>query len=370
MVENMFEARLTRFRKLMEEHLLDAFLVAAAENRYYLSGYEAEDLQLTESSGYLLITPKEQYLLTDPRYEEAAGREAAGYSLVVYRQGLSQVLPDLFGGVHIERLGVESDYLTYQRYRDVERLLKQSRPGAEVVGFDGMVERLRIIKEPLETDRIRTSLRLTEKVLCEVWEGLRPGRTEKEIAWEIERRIREEGAENVSFPSIVAGGPNAALPHAVPTERRISEGDPVVFDIGSKLNHYCSDISRTWVAGSPGARLKEIYAVVREAQLTAQNIIRAGLNTAEADRAARDVIQRAGYGERFGHGLGHGVGLSVHEGPGLRQHNPTVLEENMVVTVEPGIYIPGFGGVRLENMVRVTADGCELLNDLDLFYQW
>ncbi len=370
MAENIFEARLARFRELCEENALDAFLIANPENRYYLSGYEAEDLQLTESSGFLFITPSKQVLLTDPRYEEAAGNEARDYTLVVYRQGLPQVLPDLFSDTPIERLGVESNYLTYRRYREIEELLKKSRPGAAVIGLDGLAEQLRVIKEPLEIERIKASLRLTERVLADVWQGLGYGRKEKEIAWEIERRIREGGGEAVSFPPIVAAGPNAALPHAVPGERRLSEGDPVIFDLGSKLDHYCSDMTRTWIAGRPDGRLKEIYSTVREAQLAAQNHIRSGLDSVEADRTARDIIQKAGYGEFFGHGLGHGVGLAVHESPNLRKYNSTVLEENMVVTVEPGIYIPGYGGVRLENMVRVTKSGCELLNEQDLFYEW
>jgi Xaa-Pro aminopeptidase len=150
----------------------------------------------------------------------------------------------------------------------------------------------------------------------------------------------------------------------------ISEGDSVILDLGSKLSRYCSDMTRTWIAGTPGNQLQEIYRIVREAQLAAQAVIRAGKDSVEIDAVARDFITHSGYGENFGHGLGHGVGLAVHEKPGLRKRNGMTLEENMVVTVEPGIYLPGFGGVRLENMVRVTETGCELLNGVDLFYQW
>jgi Xaa-Pro aminopeptidase len=212
-------------------------------------------------------------------------------------------------------------------------------------------------------------LALTESVLVRVWGMLRPGMTEKEVAREIERGIREAGAEAVSFPPIVAGGPHAALPHAVPTERKIEPGDPVILDLGSKLEHYCSDMTRTWIAGAPDKKLQEIYRVVREAQLAAQDFIRAGRDSVAVDAAARDLITKAGYGGDFGHGLGHGVGLAVHEKPGLRKLKGMVLEEDMVVTIEPGIYLPGYGGVRLENMVRITDSGCELLNRQELFYE-
>jgi Xaa-Pro aminopeptidase len=190
------------------------------------------------------------------------------------------------------------------------------------------------------------------------------------VAWEIERRIREQGAESVSFPPIAASGPNAALPHAVPGERRIAPGELVILDLGSRLDRYCSDMTRTWSAGGPEARLREIYQVVREAQRAAQESIRAGKDSHEVDSVARELIRQAGYGDHFGHGLGHGVGLAVHEKPGFGKQTRMVLEENMVVTVEPGIYLPSCGGVRLENMVRVTGTGCEILNELDLFYNY
>lgn len=365
-----YATRLARFRKLMAENHLDAFLVAVPENRYYLSGYEAEDLQLTESSGYLLIAESRQYLLTDFRYQEEAQQEAPDFHLVIYTEGLTQSLTELFSSLKVRRLGAEGHHLCYRTYRDVEEGLKNACPGAEMASFEDLVEQLRVVKEPAEIERIKASLALTETALNAVWGLLAPGRSEKEMAWEIERRIREGGGESVSFPPIVASGPNGALPHAVPTDRKILPGEGVILDLGSRLDHYCSDMTRTWIAGAPQDRLREIYRIVREAQLAAQQAIGAGKKTVEIDAVARDLIGRAGYGEQFGHGLGHGVGIAVHERPGLRKRNPTVLEENMVVTVEPGIYLPGFGGVRLENMVRVTATGCEVLNGADLFYSF
>ena len=370
MSQNHFSERLKRFRQILSEQRLDSFLVAVPENRYYLSGYTAEDLNLTESSGYLLLTQASGYLLTDPRYEEAAKAEAPDFELVIYTQGLPQALPDLLSELKTERLGVESHFLTCKRCREVEESLGKARPSAEMVQTDDLIERLRVIKDEVEIEEILKSVRLTEKALQAAWNFLAPGRTEKEIAWVIEKTIREGGGQAVSFPPIAAGGPNAALPHAVPTDRRVGRGESVVLDLGSKLDGYCSDMTRTWILGEPAPGLAEIYKIVREAQLAAQSVMRAGIDSVEVDSAARDLIRNAGYGDKFGHGLGHGVGLAVHEKPGLRKVDPVPLEANMVITVEPGIYLPGFGGVRLENMVRITNTGCELMTREDWFYDW
>ncbi|MDR3570519.1 MAG: Xaa-Pro peptidase family protein [Syntrophobacteraceae bacterium] len=369
-MRDVHSKRLERFRKLMEAQELDAFLVSVPENRCYLSGFEAEDLLLTESSGRLLITPTEQYLLTDPRYAQEATKEASGFKVEIYSMGLKQLLPDLFSRLTIKRLGVEEHFLTLSGFREVQEALAGARPSAEVIALEDMVEGLRMVKDEEEIEKIRKSIRLTESALHTVWNALAIGRTEIEMAWLIEKTIRESGGQAVSFPPIVAAGPNGALPHAVPTSRKIAAGDTVILDLGSKLDGYCSDMTRTWIAGVPDAKMKEIYKTVREAQLAAQDKICAGIDSVAVDSAARDLITQAGYGDFFGHGLGHGVGLAVHEKPGLRKANPTLLEENMIVTVEPGIYLPGIGGVRLENMVRVTKAGCELLTREELFYDF
>jgi Xaa-Pro aminopeptidase len=370
MQKNTLSERLERFRSIMLEEELDTFLVSVPENRYYLSGFEAEDLLLTESSGCLLITQSAQYLLTDPRYEEAARKEAPDFKLAIYSTGLKQLLPELFSALKSERLGVEEHFLTVKRFREVEEALSIVRPSAALIPCEDLVERLRIRKDDAEIEKIQRSIRLTEKALQTVWDALAPGKTEKEMAWLIEKTIREGGGQAVSFPPIVATGQNAALPHGVPTDRRIGSGEMVILDLGSKLEGYCSDMTRTWVSGVPDPKLVEIYKTVRQAQLAAQDKIRAGIDSVAVDSAARDLIRDAGYGDNFGHGLGHGVGLAVHEKPGLRKVEPTLLDENMVVTVEPGIYLPGFAGVRLENMVRVTKMGCELLTREEFFYDW
>lgn len=370
MVSGIHGERLQRFRSLMQQAGVDAFLVAVPENRHYLSGYRAEDLLLTESSGYLLISGSRQFLLTDFRYEEAAKAEAPKFELVIYSVGFDQVLPELFSTLSVTKVGFEKEFLTYSRFLQVTEALRAARPSAELVPCEDLAQKLRIVKDDEEVRRIKDSLALTEKVLESVWRSLAPGKRESEVAWEIERSIREGGGEAVSFPPIVASGPNAALPHAEPTSRAIGAGESVILDMGSRLNAYCSDMTRTWVAGEPSPKIKEIYRIVREAQLAAQDAICAGKDSVSVDAVARGIISDAGYGDQFGHGLGHGVGLAVHEKPGLRRQGPTVLEENMVVTVEPGIYLPGVGGVRLENMVRITMNGCEVLNRADLFYDW
>jgi len=370
MPEKPFPKRLERVRDAMRQKDLDTFLVAVPENRFYVSGYEAEDLNLTESSGYLLITSGRKFLLTDSRYEEAARQECPDFDLVIYNQGLVQVLPELFAGLETRRLGIEGHFLTYKHYLEVRDALHKVSPSAELVSTENLVEQFRVIKDEAEIECIRGSIALMERALHAAWDVLAPGKTEKEIAWLIESTIREGGGQAVSFPPIVAAGPNGALPHAVPTDRLVRPGDAVVLDLGAKLDLYCSDITRTWVAGEPDPKLREIYKIVREAQLAAQATIRAGADSVAVDSAARDLIEHAGYGQFFGHGLGHGVGLAVHEKPGLRKVEPTILEENMVTTVEPGIYLPGFGGVRLENMVLVTKTGCELLTREDFIYDW
>jgi Xaa-Pro aminopeptidase len=219
-----------------------------------------------------------------------------------------------------------------------------------------------LIKDEDEIVKLRASVELNEKVFAEVYSSLGPGQTEREIAMVIEATMRRMGAESPSFSTIVATGSNSALPHAVPGPVTIERDQPVMIDMGLVLDGYCSDMTRTFVLGEPDDRYLAIHQLVRRAQLAAIAAIRAGVAAARVDEIARDIIAAAGYGQAFGHSLGHGVGMAVHEEPRLSFRNKKKLQAGMVVTVEPGIYIPGWGGVRLENMVVVRADGCELLN--------
>lgn len=367
MVSELFGERLRALRARMEQLALDAMLITVPENRYYLSGFEAEDMNLMESSGQLLIGMDRQVLLTDFRYEEQAAREAPGYELVIYREGWTQVLPDVLRSLHVRRLGVEAHHLTVKRYRQLQQALEEVAPAAELWGEEAVVETFRMIKTEAEIDRMRHALQVAESVFQRIWEEMRPGWREKELAWAIEKGIREAGAEAVSFPPIVASGPNGALPHAVPTDRVITEEDAVIMDLGARCHLYCSDMTRTWLGPKAPEKLKEIYRIVREAQLAAMEAIRPGVDSHQVDGIARGIIDKAGYGPAFGHGLGHGIGLAVHEKPGYGKKTSVVLQQNVVLTVEPGIYLSGLGGVRLENMVRVTADGCESLSRNDWF---
>jgi Xaa-Pro aminopeptidase len=219
-----------------------------------------------------------------------------------------------------------------------------------------------VIKDPEEMEAIRQSLALSESVFETLLESLSPGSSEKELAWAMEKGLREHGADSLAFPPIVASGPNGALPHAIPTDRIVGSNEPIVFDWGARLDGYCSDISRTVVLGEPDPTFKTIYQVVRDAQAKATEAMRPGMSTQAVDKIARDHISDHGFGDRFGHGLGHGVGLAVHEKPRLSPIRPMDLGVGMVMTVEPGIYIPGWGGVRLENMVVVKEDGATVLN--------
>jgi Xaa-Pro aminopeptidase len=236
------------------------------------------------------------------------------------------------------------------------------KKNVELVPLTDLVEKMRLRKQSEEIEKIQKSVLLNEEVFQEVFKRLKPGMTEVEVALQIETTMRLKGAERPSFDTIVAGGPNGALPHAVPSNRPLKKGEPVVIDMGLILDGYCSDMTRTVVLGPPDSKTKKLFRLVRKAQKAGMAAIKAGVVAKDVDRAARQVIEKAGYGDKFGHGLGHGVGIAVHEPPSLNKRSRKKLKEGMVVTVEPGVYLPGWGGIRLENMVEVRADGCRNFN--------
>jgi Xaa-Pro aminopeptidase len=365
-----FQRRLKKIRKLLAGQPFDTLLVSEPWNRAYLSGFWAEDMQLTESAGFLLIAAESQVLATDFRYKEQAENEAQGFEVMIYKENLINVLPEIFASLGTQNLGFEKHHLTYDRFVKIQEVLQQWNSDGELLPAVDLVEGLRMVKEPEEIQAIRNSLALTESVLETILAEAQVGKTERELAWRIEQLMREAGAESVSFPPIVASGPNAALPHAVVGDRQLRESETIIIDLGARLEHYCSDMTRTLILGKPDAKTGEIYAIVKEAQLRAMAAVKAGVYSLEVDKVARDYIASKGHGDKFGHGLGHGVGLAVHEMPGFSKTSSVVLKENMVVTIEPGIYLSGWGGVRLENMVRVTAAGCENLNRNDFFYSF
>lgn len=356
-------ARLDRLRRALRRRGLDALLVTQPENRRYLSGFKAPDHGINESSGVLLLpvsgTP---FLLTDGRYriQAEAEAEAPGFQVKVYPRGLFPLLRRLFSSLKPARLAFESHYLLHSVYGGLKQVAEEKR--VDLVGLTGLVEDQRRIKDPGELALIEEAVRLNEEVFASVWPQLKPGLSEKEVAWLIEDTMRRKGAEGPSFSTIVAAGANGAMPHAVPSSRPLAAGEPIIIDMGLKTEGYCSDMTRTVVLGEVDGRTRELIRLVRRAQLAGLEALRPGVAGRFVDRVARRVIEEAGYGDYFGHSLGHGVGLNVHEGPSLSYRHRKMLRPGMVVTVEPGVYLPGWGGVRLENMAVITEDGCRVLN--------
>jgi len=357
--------RIDAVRSELKSRSMDAFLVLVEENRRYLSGYTGEDGGFDELAGALLITEDRLTLSTDSRFDTQAQKEAVGYEISLYKEGLPEVLPDLLRDLNVHRLGFESNRLSVALHRDIRENLKANDLGVEWVEADDIPQALRMRKDPDEVEYTRQALSIAEEAVVELAQLLSAGMTEKSAAWELEKLMRERGADGLSFPTICASGPNSALPHAIPGDRRLQVGEPVLFDWGARLHGYCSDISRTVLIGRPDSTYRTVYQIVLDAQRLAIDAIRAGVSSKTVDAVARDHIHEKGFGDNFGHGLGHGTGLAIHEPPRLSQLKDTVLETGMIVTVEPGIYLPEWGGIRIENMVVVRENGAEVLNTLD-----
>ncbi|MBW2001362.1 MAG: aminopeptidase P family protein [Deltaproteobacteria bacterium] len=370
-MENViFTNRLNLLRSKFDSLGVDTMWIIQPENRRYLSGYKAADGQLDESSGCLFITMDQALLLTDSRFTIQAQQEVVGFEVVTHTKGLIDILPEIFDRLRTRKLGFEGGYLIWDTYQKAKEKASHHSPSVELTALSNLVEELRKIKGPEEIDMLKKSAKLMGDVLAQVIDGLRPGQIENDIAWKIETLIRKQGADGASFPPIIASGENGALPHAVPTKRRIKKGEPIILDVGAKIGGYCSDMTRTVFLGTPPSDFKEIYKIVREAQVTALESVRPGMTTDAADMIARDVIKNAGFGDFFGHSLGHGIGMATHEGPSVGQLKPEVLKEGMVFTIEPGIYIPGKGGIRLEEMVVLQENGAELLTTNKNFYSF
>lgn len=370
MKKDIFQNRLAMLRQSLAPESPDALWIIQPENRRYLSGYKASDTQINESSGSLLITGKKAFLITDSRYTIEAEREAVDFEVITFKKDLVTELTGLLTRLKAKTLGFEGDHLTWTLHREILKRLKTLEPQVRLTPIDGLIGRMREVKDKSEIKAMKASADIMSTVLDEVLYGLEPGLTEIEVAREIEELCYDAGAEGMAFPPIVASGPNAALPHAVPTGRKIGPKDPIIFDVGVKLDGYCCDMTRTIFLEEPSSRFKEIYRVVRRAQLAALEYVRPGEDSTKPDSIARNIIKEAGFGDYFGHSLGHGVGLATHEAPRLSPRNPIKLQEGMVVTVEPGIYIPGKGGVRLEEMVVIEKDGPRILTGNDRYYDF
>jgi Xaa-Pro aminopeptidase len=336
-----------RQRLIAHDPAVEALLVTEGNNRRYSSGF-------TGSAGQLLVAATAAILLTDFRYVEQATAQAPDYEVVKTDGPPWPVVAEQVARLGVKRLGVEAQTMTIDEHNRLVDVLAEKAPGTEVVPLRGMVEAVRQAKDPAEIETIHRAVKIADRALEAVIRELQPGLTEREVAWQLEVAMRERGAEGVSFPIIVASGPNGAMPHHRPSTRQIELGEPIVIDMGCILDGYCSDMTRTVVLGEPDARFWEIYNIVLRAQQACEDGLRAGMLGKEGDALSREAIKKAGYGDRFGHGTGHGVGLAIHEAPYLSPtRGDTRLEEGTVVTVEPGIYLPGWGGVRIEDMVVV-----------------
>ena len=331
--------RLERLQASIEEPLLVSNLV----NVRYLAGFDS-------SNAALVVEPERVRLFSDFRYAEL-GRSIQGVEFVETKRSLYAALAELLEGGH----GFEADDLTYGKWETL------SAGGLELVPRRGLVEALRAVKDESELDAVRRAAAVTSEAYARLAEETFVGRTERDLAWRIDELFHELGAEGPAFETIVAAGPNGARPHSRPSDREVGPGEAVVVDSGARLDGYCSDCTRTFATGPLPERLEEAYAVCLEAQLAGLEAVRVGATGVEADAAARRVIEEAGFGEAFGHGLGHGVGVDVHEAPRLARESSDTLVAGNVVTVEPGIYLEGLGGIRIEDLVIVGEGAPEVL---------
>jgi Xaa-Pro aminopeptidase len=341
--------RRNRVVERLEALDLDALLVTRLPNVRYLTGY-------TGSNGQVVIGRGGSIFFTDGRYIAQSAREVPDVERVIYSNDFPGTFRASANELGVRRVGFESAGVTHRLFRQLESL-----DGLELTPTDEEIERLRWVKEPEELELIREAQRITDAAYDQILPKLAEGVSEREIALELDWSMLRAGAEDVAFESIVAFGENASEPHHSPTERRLRSGELVKLDFGALYEGYHSDMTRTVSFGEPSAELRELYELVRRSQQAGVDAVRSGIEGKDADRASRSVIEEAGYGERFSHGLGHGVGLEIHEGPTLRSNSDEVLPVGAVVTVEPGVYIPGEAGVRIEDMVEVTDDGCRVI---------
>ncbi len=350
-----FQARRGRLRKAMKRLGVDGLLVTDFTNVTYLTGFTGDD-------SYLLVWRDGEAVLSDPRYTVQLGEECPGVELQIRPPGATmlQAVAKAVRAARIGRLGVEGDSMTV----GLHDCIAEKLPKVALTPTAGLVETLRQIKDKYEVARLREAVRQAEEGFAALRSVMRPEMTEKQAADELEHRCRLCGAKEAAFPSIVAVGARAALPHATPKQSQMGEADFVLVDWGASEGLYHSDLTRMVVTGKISPKFERIYRVVLEAQIRAIAAIRPGVSAHDVDHVARSVIADAGYGRRFRHGTGHGLGLLVHEAPRLAVKNQTVLEPGMVVTVEPGIYLPGWGGIRIEDDVLVTRSGREVLTQV------
>lgn len=340
---------MTKLRDLLKTHNVDALLITNPFNRRYMTGF-------TGTAGVVLVSTDDAVFITDFRYTEQAEKEVVGYRIVKHSKTIIEEVAQQAKVMNLRTIGFEKDDIpfgTYELYKDNVK--------ADLVPIAGLVEELRLVKTEAELKILKKAAKIADDAFTHICTIIKPGITELEVSNELEFFMRKQGAVSSSFSIIVASGVRGALPHGVATDKVIQSGELVTMDYGALYQGYISDITRTIAVGEPSDKLKEIYDVTLAAQELALKQIKPGMTGIEADAIARNYITSKGYGDAFGHSTGHGIGLEVHEGPALSFRSEKMLEEGMTVTVEPGIYLPGIGGVRIEDDIILTVDGNERL---------
>lgn len=343
--------RLERLRERMIKEKIPALLLTNTINIGYLSGFVG-------SEDIALITLKEAILFTDFRYLEEAKKKVINFQIKKRKDPLLKTLTFVLNKLKIKKLGFEAEHLSYSRYGNLSKNLK----GIRLIPTRGLVANLRCVKDRKEIRLIRRAIKITEDALIKMLKKIKISTGEREIATLLEYELKREGGEGSAFPPIVAFGRRTSYPHSKPSSARLKKGDLIQIDCGVTYQGYASDLTRTFVFGRATKKQRRIYSLLYHAQSKAIEEIKPGIECSHIDRITRNIITKKGYGKFFGHGLGHGVGREVHEGPYLKSEDHTPLEPGMVLTIEPGIYIPGWGGMRIEDMVLVTERGCEVLS--------
>lgn len=347
--------RIQNLQSLLKANNLDALLINELPQIRYLCGYSG-------SNGMLVVFEKDAYFLTDFRYKTQVAKEVKGVKKILATRDLLSTLPEI-KKLHQKnlRIGYLEEFLTARSLFQLKHFIT----GVLWAPTRGLVESLMIVKEADEIKNIEAAVEISDVAFERILQIIRPGVRENEVAAELEYQMKMLGSAKPAFDTIIASGHRSAMPHGIASNKKIKKGDFVTLDFGAIVNGYASDITRTVVVGKATARQKRLYALVKKAQAAGTRKARAGLGAADLDKHVRDIIKRAGHGKNFGHGLGHGLGLLVHDFPRVSPLSEDVLRPNMVVTIEPGVYIEGWGGVRIEDDIVITARGCRILNKAD-----
>lgn len=345
--------KLAKLRQALIDNQVDAILITNEYNRRYMTGF-------TGTAGVAIVSQNDAVFITDFRYTEQAAEQVKDFRIEQHKGTIYEEVAKQAAAMGVKTLGFEQDAMQYGTYEVYKAAIK-----ADFVPLSGVIEKIRLIKSQEEINIIKVACEIADNAFTHILNFIKPGITELDVSNELEFFMRKQGATSSSFDIIVASGLRSALPHGVATDKIIETGDFVTLDFGAYYNGYISDITRTVAVGQPSDQLVEIYNAVLESQLLALEKVGPGMTGAQADAVSRDYLKTKGLGKAFGHSLGHGIGLEVHEGPGLNFRSQVVLEPNMVVTIEPGAYIPGVGGVRIEDDILITETGNEILNHSD-----